>query len=205
MFGTTTALPARIRPSDVSSAGNGNVAISRCSASNGQKGGLAARSVRSGRVGGCSLTPVRMRALAPVSGSRRQRRRTLVQAPPAVRSGTRASRSCSSNSITATPMTLSGRITQPVLVGQIVELALELVVNLVLRGRKAGRELPRVARPDDWRGDGLVRQHPGDRERHQVHARLLRDLVQSFDGVEFAIVPVALLVVLRRRAEREAC
>ena len=90
MLGTTTARPTRIRPSAVSSAGNGTVAVSRCSRSNGQKAGLAISSVRSGRVDGWSFTPVRIRALAPVSGSRRHRSRTWVQAPPAARSGTLA-------------------------------------------------------------------------------------------------------------------
>ena len=52
MLGTTTAWPRRMRPSAVSSAGNGTVAVSRCSASNGQKAGGAVSSVRSGRVGG---------------------------------------------------------------------------------------------------------------------------------------------------------
>ena len=51
---------------------------------------------------GWSFTPVRIRALAPVSGSRRQRSRTRVQVPPAARSGTLASRSRSSKSITTT-------------------------------------------------------------------------------------------------------
>ena len=78
------------------------MAVSRCSLSNGQKAGLAVSSVRSGRVGGWSFTPVRIRALAPVSGSRRHRSRAWVQAPPAARSGTLASRSRSSNSIAAT-------------------------------------------------------------------------------------------------------
>ena len=82
MLGTTTARPCRMRPSAVSSAGNGTVARSRCSLSKGQKAGLATSSVKSGLVGGWSFTPVRIRALAPVSGSRRQRSRTGVQAPP---------------------------------------------------------------------------------------------------------------------------
>ena len=108
MFGTTTARPTRIRPSAVSSAGNGTVAVSRYSLSNGQKAGFAVSSVMSGRVDGWSFTPVRIRALAPVSGSRRQRSRTRVQAPPAPRSGTLASRSRSSNSIAVTVMTVAG-------------------------------------------------------------------------------------------------
>jgi hypothetical protein len=70
--------------------------------SNGQKAGFAVSSVRSGRREGWSFTPVRIRALAPVSGSRRQRSRTRVQVPPAARSGTLASRSRSSKSITTT-------------------------------------------------------------------------------------------------------
>src|ERR1019366_7526428 len=41
MLGTTTALPTRMRPSAVSSAGNGKVAVSRCSIWNGQKAGFA--------------------------------------------------------------------------------------------------------------------------------------------------------------------
>ena len=45
---------------------------------------------------------MRIRAPAPVSGSRRQRSRTRVHAPPAARSGTLASRSRSSKSITTT-------------------------------------------------------------------------------------------------------
>src|SRR5580700_3162025 len=108
MFGTTTACPTRMRPSAVSSAGNGTVARSRCSLSNGQNAGLAVSSDRSGRVDGWSFTPVRIRALAPVSGSRRQRSRTRVQAPPAARSGTLASRSRSSKSIAVTLMTVAG-------------------------------------------------------------------------------------------------
>src|SRR5580704_12207781 len=108
MFGTTTACPTRMRPSAVSSAGNGTVARSRCSLSNGQNAGLAVSSARSGRVDGWSFTPVRIRALAPVSGSRRQRSRTLVQAPPAAGSGTLASRSRSSKSIAVTLMTVAG-------------------------------------------------------------------------------------------------
>src|SRR5580704_16530645 len=108
MFGTTTACPTRMRPSAVSSAGKGTVARSRCSLSNGQNAGLAVSSARSGRVDGWSFTPVRIRALAPVSGSRRQRSRTRVQAPPAARSGTLASRSRSSKSIAVTLMTVAG-------------------------------------------------------------------------------------------------
>ncbi len=58
------------------------------------------------------VRPVRGLQLHPgedpgVSGSCRQRSRTRVQAPPAARSGTRASRSRSSNSITATVMTVT--------------------------------------------------------------------------------------------------
>src|SRR5580704_13035614 len=108
MFGTTTACPTRMRPSAVSSAGKGTVARSRCSLSNGQNAGLAVSSARSGRVDGWSFTPVRIRALAPVSGSRRQRSRTRVQAPPAARSGTLASMSRSSKSIAVTLMTVAG-------------------------------------------------------------------------------------------------
>src|SRR3984957_19183359 len=108
MFGTTTAWPTRMRPSAVSSAGKGTVARSKCPLSNGQNAGLAVSSVRSGGLDGWSLTPVRIRALAPVSGSRRQRSGTRVQAPPAARSGTLASRSRSSNSIVVTLMTVAG-------------------------------------------------------------------------------------------------
>ena len=50
MLGTTTAAPCRMRPSAVSSAGNGTVAFSRCSASNGQKAGFAVSAARSVRL-----------------------------------------------------------------------------------------------------------------------------------------------------------
>src|SRR5208282_1239442 len=108
MLGTTTALPSRMRPSVVSSAGNGKVAVSRRSLSNGQKAGFAVSSARSGRPGGWSFTPVRIRALAPVSGSCRQRSRTRAQAPPAARSGTLASSSRSSKLIGVTMNDRSG-------------------------------------------------------------------------------------------------
>ena len=48
----------------------------------GADAGGAVSSVRSGRSGGCSFTPVRIRALTPVSGSCRQRSRTRVRGAP---------------------------------------------------------------------------------------------------------------------------
>ena len=66
------------------------------------KGGLGRERSQVRPLGGWSFTPVRIRALAPVSGSRRQRSRTRVHVPPAARSGTLASRSRSSKSIATT-------------------------------------------------------------------------------------------------------
>src|SRR5438045_9575679 len=49
-----------------------------------------------------------------------------------------------------------------------------------------------------------MREHPRDRQLSERHARLLRQRSHGVDGRELALVPVALLVPLRRVAEREA-
>src|SRR5713101_3326124 len=86
----------------MSEAGKGKVARSKTSAQNGQNGGLAVNSRRSGRFGGCSLTPVRMRAMWPVSGSLRHRNVVVVHSFPVAavaRFGTLALSSSSSKVI----------------------------------------------------------------------------------------------------------
>src|ERR1700729_1653541 len=99
---------------------------------------------------------------------------------------------------------LAGRITHAVLMGALVQLVFQVVIEREFGGGQAGVELLGAACPDDGRRDGLIRQYPGDREGHEAHPSFLRQLAQHFDGVELAIVPVAVLVGLRGAAEGEA-
>src|ERR1039457_1342584 len=99
---------------------------------------------------------------------------------------------------------LPGGVAHPVLVGQVVQPRLQVVVENELGGGQAGVELPGAARSDDGRRNGLVRQHPGHREGHQVHPGLPGQLAERVDGVEFAVVPVTVLVVARGVAQGEA-
>src|SRR6185369_8857053 len=57
---------------------------------------------------------------------------------------------------------------------------------------------------DDRRRDGGIGEHPGQGETDQRDAGLVRDRLQRLDGRELALVPVAVLVPLRGRAERES-
>src|SRR5215472_1917888 len=102
-----------------------------------------------------------------------------------------------------TPPALPGGITEAVFVGALIEPALELVVDREPGGGQTGAELLGAARPDDGRGDGRVREHPGDREGDQAHPGLIGQPAEHLDGVELAVVPVAVLVHLAGGAEGE--
>src|SRR6516165_2768265 len=79
---------------------------------------------------------------------------------------------------------LPGGITQAVFIRVLVQPALEVVVERELGGGQARGELLRAARPDDRRGDRLVRQYPGDREGDEAHPGLVGQPAEGLDRVE---------------------
>src|SRR5690349_21905104 len=83
----------------------------------------------------------------------------------------------------------AGGVAHAVLVGELVELLLEVGVEGEADRGQAGVELVGAAGADDGRRDRRVGQDPGDRHRDQADPGLLGELPELVHRVELGVVP----------------
>src|SRR2546422_4540818 len=100
---------------------------------------------------------------------------------------------------------LSADVVAPaVLAREVVQASLEPGVEALVDGGERVVELLRAAGPEDRRGDDRILQHPGDGHLGHRHPGVRRERAQRVEGLELAVVPVALSVARAGRRVRKA-